>query len=79
MIKRKLTSKRVLRREEIEYYDTIQKERKEVFLNKYYEDNKIKLSLAIIFTSVISAPYILSKKIYNYVKNKNNIVHPEIQ
>ena len=74
-LKRKLTCKRA---EEIAYYDTIQKECKERKINTYYEENKYKLMPIIIIGLIITSPFIASKYIYNYCKNKDCcIIYPE--
>jgi hypothetical protein len=77
-LKRKLDCKRVSRAEEIAYYDTIQKEYKERKINTYYEENKYKLMPIIIIGLIITSPFIASKYIYNYCKNKDCcMIYPE--
>ncbi len=80
MIKRKLTirPKKISKSQEDEYWEKRTNELRERKINAYYEDNKYKLTFVIIFTSIISSPFIAIKGAYNYIrKAKNTSIHPE--
>lgn len=64
MIKRKLTirPKKISKSQEDEYWGKRTNELKEHKINTYYEDNKYKLTFAIIFTSIISFAFYCYKR-----------------